>query len=180
MNKLVGAIILALFIVQTLSVIGIDIATATSAATFTCLKNAGNSFAIIRAYRSGGSLDANANTNLANARTAGLSTDVYMFPCRGKNATTQVNELISGISGNLYSTIWIDAETNPSAGCSWSGHDAASNCNFITETVNAIKARGKTPGIYSSAVQWQNIFGSTSACASVGSVPLWYAHYDNV
>ncbi len=91
MNKLLVGIISALILVQVLSVSGIDIANPTSAATFTCLKNAGNTFAIVRAYRSTGSLDANANTNLANARTAGLSTDVYMFPCRGKNATTQVN-----------------------------------------------------------------------------------------
>lgn len=26
---------------------------------------------------------------------------------------------------------------------------------------------------------WQTIFGSTSACASLGATPLWYAHYDN-
>lgn len=50
----------------------------------------------------------------------------------------------------------------------------------MTETINAIKAKGKSAGIYSSAVMWQNIFGSSSACPSVGSTPLWYAHYDNV
>lgn len=109
MNKLLVPFLSAFLLVQALSVNGIDIANPTSAATFTCLKNAGNTFAIVRAYRSSGTLDTNANTNLANARTAGLATDVYMFPCRGKNATTQVNELISGITGNLYSTIWIDA-----------------------------------------------------------------------
>jgi hypothetical protein len=27
---------------------------------------------------------------------------------------------------------------------------------------------------------WQKIMGSSSACAAVGSVALWYAHYDNV
>ncbi len=26
---------------------------------------------------------------------------------------------------------------------------------------------------------WQTIFGSKTACPSVASVPLWYAHYDN-
>lgn len=174
------ATLLALLIAVGLSVNGIDIANPTSAATFTCLKNAGNSFAIVRAYRSPGSLDTNANTNLNNARSAGLSTDIYMFPCRGKNATTQVSEMISSISSTLYTTVWIDVETNPSSGCSWSGHDAASNCAFLTETINAIKARGKTPGVYSSAVMWQGIFGSSSACTSAGSVPLWYAHYDNL
>lgn len=173
-------IVSALLILQALAANGIDIANPTTAATFTCLKNQGNNFAIVRAYRSTGTLDTNANANLQNARTAGLTTDVYMFPCRGKNATSQVNELISGISGTLYSTIWIDVETNPSSGCSWSGHDAASNCNFLTEAINAIKAKGKNPGVYSSASMWQGIFGSTSACPGAGSVPLWYAHYDNL
>jgi GH25 family lysozyme M1 (1,4-beta-N-acetylmuramidase) len=180
MTKLHYFLLVAVLIVQGISVNGIDIANPTSASTFTCLKNAGNTFAIIRAFRSTGVLDPNGNSNLNNARSAGLTTDVYMFPCRGKNATTQVNELTSGISSNLYTTIWIDVETNPSSGCSWSGHDATSNCAFLTETINAIKARGKTPGIYSSASMWQGIFGSSSACASAGSVPLWYAHYDNV
>ena len=27
---------------------------------------------------------------------------------------------------------------------------------------------------------WQDIFGSTSACTTAASAPLWYAHYDNV
>lgn len=179
MNML-SCLLLALLTVNILAANGIDIALATSASTFTCLKNQGNTFAIIRAYRSTGSLDPNANQNLQNARAAGLSTEVYMFPCRGKNATSQINELIAGISSTLYTTIWIDVETNPSSGCSWSGHDAASNCNFVTETINAIKAKGKSAGIYSSANNWLNIFGSSSACASVGSTPLWYAHYDNV
>jgi hypothetical protein len=42
-----------------------------------------------------------------------------MFPCRGKNGTAQVDEMMNGIPTNLYDTIWIDVETNPSAGCGW-------------------------------------------------------------
>jgi hypothetical protein len=51
---------------------------------------------------------------------------------------------------------------------------------FITEAINAIKAQGKLAGVYTSAYHWSSIFGSSSACASVGSTPLWYAHYDHV
>lgn len=89
--KMLSCLLVALLTVNILAANGIDIALATSASTFTCLKNQGNSFAIIRAYRSTGSLDPNANQNLQNARAAGLATEVYMFPCRGKNATSQVN-----------------------------------------------------------------------------------------
>jgi GH25 family lysozyme M1 (1,4-beta-N-acetylmuramidase) len=88
--------------------------------------------------------------------------------------------MVAHIPSNLYETIWIDVETNPSPGCSWSGHDAASNCAFLMETANAIKAKGKKVGMYASRYMWGTIFGSYDACgqASVG-IPLWYAHYDN-
>jgi len=51
--------------------------------------------------------------------------------------------MMSGISGSLYGMVWIDVETNPSSGCSWSGHDSASNCQFLTDTINRIKSKGK-------------------------------------
>ena len=70
---------------------GIDYATAETKATHQCWKNAGMSFAIPRAWRSYGSFDPNGPTNVANARAAGFQfVDIYMFPCRGKSATSQV------------------------------------------------------------------------------------------
>lgn len=86
--------------------------------------------------------------------------------------------MMAGISGSLYGMVWIDVETNPSSGCSWSGHDAASNCQFVTDIVNRIKSKGKTPGIYATAYMWQTIFGGRNACPGVASQQLWYAHYD--
>jgi GH25 family lysozyme M1 (1,4-beta-N-acetylmuramidase) len=44
--------------------------------------------------------------------------------------------------------------------------------------VNAVKAKGKNPGIYASLYMWESILGSKGACTKVGSQPLWYAHYD--
>lgn len=72
-------------------VTGLDLAGAFTVANFQCIKNAGYSFVIIRAYRSPGSMDTNANQSLTNAKSTGLSTDIYMFPCRGKSASTQVD-----------------------------------------------------------------------------------------
>lgn len=54
-----------------------------------------------------------------------------MFPCRGKNASQQVDELITGLPANLYDTIWVDVETNPSPNCSWANQTSASNCDFL-------------------------------------------------
>jgi len=58
---------------------------------FSCMKNLGYEHVIIRAYHSYGAIDLDAPDNILQSNKAGLSTDVYMFPCRGKNATTQVN-----------------------------------------------------------------------------------------
>ena len=103
-----------------------------------------------------------------------------MFPCRGKDPQSQVSTLFSTISANLFSTVWIDVETNPSSGCSWNGYSAASSCDFIMALIKAIEAQGKKAGIYSSYYQWQGIFGSTTACPDAAKAPLWYAHYDKV
>jgi GH25 family lysozyme M1 (1,4-beta-N-acetylmuramidase) len=180
MKDLIYLGLLSSIILCVLSVNGIDIANPTSASTFTCLKNNGNTFAIIRAFRSSGVLDANAVSNLNNARSAGLATDIYMFPCRGKDATSQVNSMLSGVPSNLFTTVWLDVETNPTSGCSWSGYSASSNCDFLMALINGVTSHGKSVGIYSSLSQWQGIFGSSSACTTAAKAPLWYAHYDNV
>lgn len=159
--------------------LGLDLAGAFTNANFQCIKNAGYTFVILRGYRSPGAIDTNAVQSLTNAKAVGLATDIYMFPCRGKSATAQVDEMNSAINANLYGMVWIDVETNPSAGCSWSGHDANSNCQFLTDIINRVKSHGKNVGIYSSTYMWSSIFGAKTACPSVASYALWYAHYDN-
>lgn len=95
-------------IIQVQSELGVDISTLQPASAFECMKSQGFSFAIPRAFHSYGSIDTNAVPNLNNARSVGMKTDIYMFPCRGKNASAQVDELIKGIPENLYDTIWVD------------------------------------------------------------------------
>lgn len=87
--------------------------------------------------------------------------------------------MIAGIPGNLYKTVWVDVETNPSAGCSWSGHDEASNCAFLAELAKRITEKGKPFGFYASRYMWGSIFGSYTACQQFGSYELWYPHYDS-
>ena len=58
---------------------------------FPCLIQQGYYHSIIRAYHSYGAIDTDAASLIQQSNKAGLSTDVYMFPCRGKNATVQVN-----------------------------------------------------------------------------------------
>lgn len=178
MKLLLSCFILTILVGSASCVLGVDVSQPFSTSTFQCMKNAGYHFAIIRGYCSFGGLDSHAVQSLTNAKAAGLITDIYMFPCRSKSATAQVDQMFSGISSSLYGMVWIDVETNPSPGCSWSGHDGASNCQFLQDIVNHVKSKGKKVGIYATAYMWQTIFGSRSACPAVASSQLWYAHYD--
>jgi hypothetical protein len=110
-------------------------------------------------------MDTHAVQSLTNMQTAGLQTDTYMFPCRGKNPTAQVNELIDNLPATLYRTIWIDIETNPSPGCSWADHTPLENCQFTMDLIAAVKARGKPVGIYASRYMWGSIFSSYTYCS---------------
>jgi hypothetical protein len=97
MKKLFALCILLILFTLTKSELGIDVSTLQTAEVYECMKNLGFTFAIPRAYHSYGAIDLNAVPGLNNARSVGLKTDIYMFPCRGKNASAQVDELIKGI-----------------------------------------------------------------------------------
>ena len=157
---------------------------------FSCLRSLGYSHTIVRSYHSYGAIDTQAPFTIAQSNAAGFSTDTYMFPCRGKNATTQVNELVNYLeslletkdSSSIYDyttgTIWLDIETNPSSGCSWTLGTPESNCDYIQELITAIESRGRAVGIYASGYMWNQIMGNRDNCQKYAKYPLWYAHYD--
>lgn len=177
MSKIFIVLVLCATIYSANCVLGVDVSQLFSTSTYQCMKNNGYEFNIIRGYCSYGGIDHNAVQNLNNARAAGLITDIYMFPCRGKSATAQVDEMMNGIPGNIYGMVWVDVETNPSPGCGWGG-DYGGNCNFLMEIINRIRARGKVPAVYATAYMWQTIMGSRGGCTQAASAQLWYAHYD--
>lgn len=181
MDKLLGILLLLALLHGCSCEFGVDVSQLFTEADFACMKAQHNiTFASARGYCSFGGMDTHAVASLTNIKAAGLKADTYMFPCRGKNATAQASEIVAGIPAHLYDTIWVDIETNPSPGCSWSGHDASSNCQFLMELVGALKAKQKKVGIYASRYMWGTIFGSYEACGQASANnPLWYAHYDN-
>jgi len=71
--------------------LGVDVSQLFPTSTYQCMKSNGYTFAIIRGYCSYGGPDANVVQGLKNAKAAGIITDIYMFPCRGKSATAQVD-----------------------------------------------------------------------------------------
>ncbi len=176
--KALSALVMTALFAATQATQGVDVSQLVN--NWSCLKGAGYNFAIPRAWKSYGAFDSNSITNIHNARAAGIQfVDVYMFPCRGQSATNQVNSLISSLGSANYGQVWLDIETNPSSGCSWASYSGSSNCAYVTELVNAVKAHGKVPGIYSNYYMWESIMGGAKNCAALSGVTLWYAHYDN-
>jgi len=102
-------IFLLLFLPLSTSRSGIDLDNICT--NFTCLLSQGYSSAIVRALKSSGESDENAYTNILNAKQAGfLSVDVYIYPCRGKDASAQV-DLID--PNNLFSSSFDFFYTKP-------------------------------------------------------------------
>ncbi|EAL69983.1 glycoside hydrolase family 25 protein [Dictyostelium discoideum AX4] len=152
---------------------GVDISSASTIESFTCLKSAGYDFAIIRAYESLGQVDPNGPHSVYNARDAGIEyVDVYMFPCPtcgngAGQAETMVNYL-KGYNAN-YGMVWLDIE-GPQYWMSQS-----ENVAFFESLVAGLKAEGAHIGVYTSASQWEPIMGGYTGGSEF---PLWYAHYD--
>ena len=76
--------------------------------------------------------------------------------------------------------IWIDVEDNPSHGCSWDSYSHQQNCAYLVGLIAQLKAAGKNVGVYTSNYEWGNVMGYSRACPQAATVPLWYAHFDNV
>lgn len=57
---------------------------------YSCLVDSNISQVIIRSYHSYGAIDLQAQKNIYLSNQAGLATDTYMFPCRGKSPQVQV------------------------------------------------------------------------------------------
>jgi hypothetical protein len=81
--------------------IGVDISQACG--EFSCLKSSyGVDFSITRAWMSYGAFDSASITNLNNAAAAGIPyNDVYLFPCRGKSASSQVDTMMADLKSGL-------------------------------------------------------------------------------
>jgi hypothetical protein len=93
--------VIGLLLGSAVATVGVDLSTLGSTSNYSCMKSNGMSFVIPRAWCSYGGADSNGPTNVKNARAAGIPyVDIYMFPCRGKSASDQVNSLISYMANN--------------------------------------------------------------------------------
>jgi hypothetical protein len=73
-------------------------------------------------------------------------------------------------------SIWLDIEGGGS--CEWAT-SSENRVFYQSMLAAAIRTWGSIVGVYSSAVMWQKLFGSTTWINSGdSSIKLWYAHYD--
>jgi hypothetical protein len=87
--KLTSFVLLIVCITFSYSAIVYDLNTISN--NFTCLESTGVSQVGLRAYQSFGAIDITAQQNILGSNAAGLSTDLLMYPCKGKGAPAQVN-----------------------------------------------------------------------------------------
>ena len=104
--------------------------------------------------------------------------DTYLFPCRSMSGKAQVQQLVGNLTQSKYGRIWLDIEINPWAGCGWENYTFESNCQFIHEMVDELRALKQNVGIYSSHYEWINLLGNDTYCSDFTDIPLWYAHFD--
>jgi len=164
--------LVCLFIAVTFAVSGVDVSSAVSQTSWSCIASNGYSYAVVRSYRSSGSVDPNAAATISNAAAAGLSVDAYHFPDTNGDPAQQITDDINNLvnAGATIGTLWLDIE-----GTQW--QDCATNQQFLQTMVNQAQSMGVNVGIYTSSSQWTPIMCGAQI---LGNLPLWYAHYDGV
>lgn len=129
-------ILLLSFLLGCCAYSGVDVSSLVSTDSWQCMASSGYTFAVIRGYRSSGSVDPNTLSTIDNAWKGGMKyVDVYLFPCPtcSKSATDQVDELVNYLSGSQYGMIWLDIE-----GTQYWTSNTSSNVDFITGLVDQV------------------------------------------
>lgn len=185
------------FIPHVSSTKGVDLSQPCSSSGFSCMKNSGYSFAVVRVYQSNGKVDPNGAATISSAWSGGMShVDGYIFPCFScGDPAGQMDAAINGLAsaklshiprmlgtnetvavkqeelGASYGMLWLDIE-----GTQYWSSNQQSNVNFIQAMADEGAKRGISIGVYTSNSQWSPITGNSKI---LGNLPLWYAHYDN-
>lgn len=96
---------------------GVDVSALTSTSAWSCMVGNGISFAVVRGYRSSGSIDSNVCSNLKNAQSGGVThRDTYLFPCPkcGTSGGSQIKTMVDYVNTNCKSAwsgrVWLDIE----------------------------------------------------------------------
>jgi hypothetical protein len=154
---------------------GVDISVAVSSYSFGRLSSNGYGTAFVRVYSStgNGQVDPNAQSNLQNAHSQHVGTEVYVQPSANsyKSGSQQFNEAYQALQsyGITVNAIWLKV-TSP---IEWSSNQQ-NNINFINSFVSQAQSYGVTPGIFTSWYDWKQITSGYTGLQGSGTVRLWY------
>eukprot|EP01038_Epipyxis_sp_PR26KG_P004636 gene4636-6517_t len=185
--------------------LGVDLSIVTNSSIWDCLvKEHSTEYAIIRAYRSLGQVDANSANSLRLAHNSGVKDlGVYMFPCitssnyaKSNNITcdsaeVQVEKTLQYLHENeIYVEHSVTTENdarNPvfvnkfwidvedEDGYLYYDPSPEVNLAFLADLVGKLNALRVPVGIYTKTNYWTNIMGGS---IDYGKYPLWYPRYD--
>ena len=148
--------------------LGLDVAFGVDATQAACLAQAGFQWAVVRCYRSVGSVDTRCAPSVQALRQGGVKeVDVYFFPDAKQTAPApaQVADFLAYAKNNTLdvSRVWLDVEI-----LSWPADPALTDGGYEV-------------GVYTSHHSWASIFGDGDYTIEgvSGVLPLWYPHYDN-
>lgn len=156
---------------------GVDVAAHDGVVDWRRVKEAGNSFAFVRAAY-GTRADSYLKQNLLGAREAGLATGVYHFIRATRDFQQQIDlmvELIDSVgtgAGDLPPVL--DVEDNPAFDGPWNPTWNDAYLTALTQWIWAVRNKtGAHPILYTRAGFWQELGNPTvfSDC------PLWVASY---
>ncbi|EPB77541.1 hypothetical protein ANCCEY_03383 [Ancylostoma ceylanicum] len=152
----------------------LDLSTQLTLSGAKCLKSNYYSTLFIRAYSpaGNGAFDSAACSNVNNANSAGLGTEVYMTPqpkSTTKNGTQQFDELYSGLKkcNVVIRSVWIQV-TSP---INWNASPVY-NVNFLNSIISRASQYGVNVGIYTNQYDWNQI--TNGASGSPNGLMLWY------
>jgi len=157
--------------------LGVDVFDTINSTAFSCLKSNGYSFAVVRCWQNlvnVGRPDPNCVSSIQSAWAGGLqNVDVYLFPCfECGYPKAQVSTMVDWLTYNnlTYTTVWLHVE---GPGTYW-GSNQANNSAFFDDLLEECYEWGLTLGVYSSAPNWNAIFGEKYTAAKTDL--LWYAN----
>lgn len=157
---------------------GLDVSALDGIVDWQRIKNAGNSFAYVRAVY-GTTADTSLVRNVEGAREAGLATGVYHFLRATRDYQQQIDLLLESLEtakvgpGDLPPAI--DVEDNPHFDGPWNPANNDSYLTALSSWIDAVRAKtGAQPVLYTRAGFWA-VLGNPTAFSAC---PLWVASYE--
>ncbi len=156
---------------------GIDVSSYNGSIDWQAVKNAGITFAFIKASQGGDAVDRFFGTNLAHCRAVGIVPGVYHFYRHDVDPAAQAAHFLHIIGqlqpGDLPPTIDVEAPGDGGGPINYSVTEVVHRIGVFLNAVHT--ATGRNCIIYTYPYVWRELIGNSNAFAATN--PLWIAHY---